>query len=224
MKHLFLLLVVAVFFVACTQKQVVSIVVDEKGENVITSVGNKVLKNSYDKVYLYNDDYIKIQIDKKYGIVNYDGKMSLEAIYTNISPLYYDFATISLNDKVGLVDSSMKIVLDPLFQSIKIEDNYFVVQKDNKYTCMNNDLKTIGNSYDYIYYFVDGFARVENGEKFGFINEDCEEVTDIKYEYVSDFRNGFVKVKENEKFSFLDKNFNKITKEAYTNANYFEGK
>ena len=223
MKNL-LLFVSVLFFIGCSQSNMVSIVEDSKGQNIITLEGNHILKESYDKVSLYNDQFIKIETAKKVGMSDYKGNVLLEPIYDFISPLYNGFATISKEGKIGIVNDEMKIVLIPSYDEIKIGEYHFIVKKENKYRCMDESFSFVGNSYDYIYYYVDGFARVENSEKFGFINNKCQEVAQVQYDYVSDFINGFAKVKINDKFSFLDKDMNIITKEEYKNANFFEGK
>lgn len=223
MKTVFLFVFITIYSCVLASKTL-SIIEDEKGHNVIDSLGKKILKESFSHVYFYDEVFLKIQKKNKYGISNFKGDILLEPIYESISTLYKGYATINFEGKIGLIDSSMKIVLPPRYKSILIEEEYFIVNKDNQYTCMNKNFETVSNSYDYIYYFIEGFAKVETKEKFGFIDEECKEVVEVKYDYVSDFNNGFAKIKENKKFSFLNKDLEVITQEQFKSVYNFEGK
>lgn len=211
------------FFVACSSQNL-AVVENTKGANVLNTEGNTLLKESYDKAYLYDEMYIKVESKDKFGIVNLEGRVLLKPIYESISILYKGYATIELNGKVGLINKSMDIVLPTKYESIRIEEEHFILQTKNQYHCMNSEFKMVGKSYDYIYYFQEGFARVETEEKFGFIDEMCQEAVEPKYDYVSDFMNGFSKIKENNTFSFLNTELKIITKEEFKNLNNFEGR
>jgi len=47
----------------------------------------------------------------------------------------------------------------------------------NKMNKMDKKIK-----YDYVWYFKDGFAKVELNGKYGVINENGKEICDIKYD------------------------------------------
>ncbi len=224
MKSIIFVAIAAFFLTACSQRSFVSIVEDDNGQNVINTQGERILNESYDKVFLYDDEYVKIMEDKKYGIVNYDGEILIEPVYDDISPLYNGYATITSDKKVGLIDEDMRLIMEPSYDSVKIEEGHFIVRNASKYYCMNKQFKIISSAYDKIYYYVDGVARVEINDKLGFIDESCKELTAIQYDYASDFINGYAKVKLGDKFTFLDKKMNQITEAQFKNANYFEGK
>ena len=214
----------AIFILGCSSKNVVSIVQEEQGQNVILSDGNRVLKESFDKVYLYNEDFIKIQKANLFGMVSYDGKIVLTPQYESISPLYNGYAIIEAKGKYGIVNDKMQIIVEPLFEKIKIEEYFFVVQKNKQNRCMNSKAEIISEPYDHIYYFVGDFARVEKDGKFGFIDTACKEVAAVNYDYASDFINGFAKVKTNETVAYLNEQMKIITKEEYKDGYFFQGK
>lgn len=226
MRNIIYLCIITVLFIGCSSnKEMVSVVIhDDKGQNIITAEGEKVLRESFDKVYTYNDEYVKIEKNDKVGIANYAGEVLLDPIYDSISFLYNDYAIVVYDNQYGLLNNDMKVVLEPQLQDIQIKDGFFIVKKDSKEYCMNESFELFSKNYDHIYYFQDGFARVELDEKFGFINEECEEVLSVTYDYASDFINGFAKVEIKDKFSYVNKNMEIITKEAYKNTYFFKGK
>ena len=49
--------------------------------------------------------------------------------------------------------------------------------------------------YDYVGEFHEGLARVRKSSKWGYINEDGEEIIPLIYDYAHDFHNGTTNVK-----------------------------
>ncbi len=52
--------------------------------------------------------------------------------------------------------------------------------------------------------FVEGFARVKNGKKWGYIDQNKQEITELKYDEAAHFSGGFARVRLKEKFGFID--------------------
>jgi hypothetical protein len=57
--------------------------------------------------------------------------------------------------------------------------------------------------YDTVYKFYNGFAKILLYGKYGFINENCEEICDIKYDSVIEFENGLAGVALNGKWGVV---------------------
>ncbi len=50
-------------------------------------------------------------------------------------------------------------------------------------------------AYDFVGEFSEGLARVRRGNKWGYINEEGEEIIPLIYDYAHDFHNGTTSVK-----------------------------
>ncbi|SNT21862.1 virus A13L protein [Anaerovirgula multivorans] len=80
----------------------------------------------------------------------------------------------------------------------------FVVKEDNKYVIINENEKNILKSY---YHFIDsnydGYARVMQFTKWGFIDKKGTVRIPIKYDYALSFSEGYA-VKSRGRFCWLD--------------------
>jgi hypothetical protein len=72
------------------------------------------------------------------------------------------------------------------------------------------EMNTWKDKYDWVGNFFDGRARVELNGKWGFMNEDGNEITPLKYDEVGDFYDGRTYVKLNGKYGFVDLQGNEI--------------
>lgn len=72
-----------------------------------------------------------------------------------------------------------------------------------------------GGKYDSQTEFIDGFAEVSKGGKFGFISVDGKEVIPPKYEDVSSFVGEIAKVKMNNKYGFVNKEGKEVIAPKY---------
>lgn len=67
-------------------------------------------------------------------------------------------------------------------------------------------------NYDFIGNYHDGRAKVVLNSKFGFIDENGNEICKIKYDWVADFSEGFARVKLNKKCGLINKEGKEICK------------
>mgnify|MGYP004645709879 FL=1 len=76
--------------------------------------------------------------------------------------------------------------------------------------------------YDWQDDFIrNGFVKVKLDGKFGFINEDDEEIVSCKYEYADDFYDGMAKVKSEEGWGFVNEDGEEIISCKYEYADAF---
>ena len=65
------------------------------------------------------------------------------------------------------------------------------------------------------------YQRIEQNNKWGFIDNDCNLLVKPTFDYVSDFSNGFSKVKINNKWGFLDTDGKFLVKPIFDDADNF---
>ena len=78
--------------------------------------------------------------------------------------------------------------------------------------------------YDFEDSYYEGFARVKTGDKWGYVNQQKQEITELKYDEASHFSNGFARIKIKDKFGFIDTTGKEIVKpkdEDYEQAGKF---
>ena len=86
---------------------------------------------------------------------------------------------------------------------------------------ITNKLIEAVHRYEYVSNFSEGFARVNNGNKYGFINSKGDEVIPCKYDYACDFSEGLALVSMNGKYGFVNRNGELVTPCKYDGAEDF---
>ena len=90
-------------------------------------------------------------------------------------------------------------------------------------TFSNSKNHKLQHSYDEIYEFYDGLARVQRNGMYGFINESGEEVIPCKYEYLSIFfSNEYCEVTKDDLSGLIDKTGQIIVPCKYDAVDYDE--
>ncbi|WP_419769226.1 MAG: WG repeat-containing protein [Candidatus Marinarcus sp.] len=221
MKYLFALFLV-LFVCGCSSK--VAVVKIANNEALLSENGEVITNAKYEMLFKFNDKFYKTLKNGKFGIIKVNAEEVLKPIYDSISNEYNGHAIIELNGKFGLVDSNFDERIKPQYEYINdINDNFLIV-KYKKVGCVDYDNNILLDyKYDMIYPFHEGLARVENGGKFGFIDESCQEVVKPIYDYAGDFYNGYAKIKLNDKYSFINRNTEKISEVDLDNVENFKG-
>jgi len=65
----------------------------------------------YDEVRSFNDGYVQVMLDNKWGFVNKQGKEVVTPKYDKAYAFYNGFACVSNNNKWGFIDKTGKTVI-----------------------------------------------------------------------------------------------------------------
>ena len=69
--------------------------------------------------------------------------------------------------------------------------------------------------YNFVGIFHDGFVRVKQGNKFGFMNEKGEQICRCIYDSAYDFKDGLGGASRNGKFTVINRNGKEIGEDFY---------
>ncbi|PPK60582.1 WG repeat protein [Malaciobacter marinus] len=221
-KSLILYIFISIFFLACSSKD--NLIITSKNEKygVFSSKENKfIIKPIFNQISFIdsiNDNdfnWFENRNSNKYFLYeynNYFGVVSLNEviyrpIFKKISKFYNKFAVVQENDKFGYIDENLNLVQKPIFKDARdfLFDVSFVQSFSNdKYACIDKNMNLLTDFlYDEIYSFSNGFVRFKKDNKWGFLNNKCEEVILAKHDFVYDFIDGVAKVIDGEKIYFL---------------------
>ena len=110
----------------------------------------EAIANSSTSEIWYESDILKFQKDGKYGLVDFKGKLILDAEYDDIYALegVKKNLIIEQNGKKGLVNTSMgEIIINPVYDEIStLSDSYengYIVVANGKYGLISADAKII---------------------------------------------------------------------------------
>ncbi len=177
-------------------------IINEKGEKILTEYNMvQPLENTDGLTSWYESNVLKFEKDGKYGLINFDGKIILDAIYDNLYALQGSEKSIIIENagKKGLVSTAMGEVIIPAeYQEIKsltknYDDGYIVKDDSNKYGVISPDKSIIlETKYDDIknitgndYYVVseNGVLEIINGKGEVILNSGFETVEEINADY-----------------------------------------
>lgn len=99
-------------------------------------------------------------------------------------------------------------------------DSILANQKPEKKAVVKKTLPV--KEYDFEDSFYEGFARVKQGDKWGYVNQQKQEIAEPKYEEAAHFSNGFARIGIKDKYGFIDTTGKEIVKpEEYEQAGKF---
>ena len=150
-------------------------VINKSGTEILTDYNNvQAIENSDNTDIWYESNVLKFEQNGKVGLIDFDGKIILNAEYDDIYALQGipKNLIIEKDGKKGLVNTSMgEVIILPEYSEITtLTETYesgYIVQKDGKYGVISADAKLIFEpKYDAIKNVTsDGnYAVVENGK------------------------------------------------------------
>ena len=200
---------------------------------VINSKNSEILK-SFDKVLAienydeynnlwYEDNVLKYEKNGKYGLINIDGKIILEAEYEDIYALRgIKNAIITVKEeKVGLVDNKGVTLVPNDYEEIRSlgkDTNLYIVKDDvgnygiyNKLDTMYQEIKPLNSTSLYC---------VKENDKYKVINEEQKEVLNEKFDDIKSIKENVIIYISNKKCGAYDTVNNKNIKASYSDIIY----
>ena len=140
---------------------------------MVNKLGEIIFPPKYDYIDQIGE-WIKFGIYSPHGFARKDGTVQIYERY-----------------KYGIATAQGELVLEPIFRTLIISEDLFVVQHaDNDrwavFDTEGNEIIPYGK-YSYIDGFDYGLARVKVGEKWGIINKRGEEVLPVEYDNIWNF-------------------------------------
>lgn len=195
-------------------------IINDKGEVQIKPVYKKmqrldtVSSNTYEHPHYVNlhwlhvagEDYAVVKnIDNKYGIVDKKGNLKLKVIFDSIGEFFEGFAKVEVDNKFGLINEKFEIVQKPIYDDIRnvidgsaIVKNY-MKNKRVQFGCLDKDMNLVASlDYDMIYLSNEKRMRIRKGNLWGFMDTNCNIISEVQYKYVNDFSNGLAKVQKTD--------------------------
>ena len=192
--------------------------VEESGKQiVIDKSGEKVLESGYDTIAQVNTDGIVYIKDKKYGFMDYDGKIDIKPEYRELKELTSGILKAKKNDKAGLIDLEENEKVKSNYKDIYYDESAgFYVAEDEKYnssiidTEFNVKLTGILSELNK----DKGYMKLKISDDYKYYNFKFEE-KDVK-EILSS--NTLFLSKKDGKYGFVDKQGNVVVDYIYDEA------
>ncbi len=182
---------------------------------------------------LHSSIFIK---DGKYGLTNIKGDITIQPIYSDLSPASEELYTAANEKGYGLIDDKGKIIIPLQYQTIfdtkqlnKTKETYYQVQKDDKWGLMDKHGKLI-IPIQYGYVSIDstdldkGWVKVEDEPraKNGAVNIITHKSISILYDLII-FHDDLIEaaIYHHDKYNYqlLNQEGNPVSSEIYTSLN-----
>lgn len=173
-------------------------------KGIIDNTGAVILDNEYKSIKAistkYENGYIVQEQTGKYGIMNWNKTVAVEAKYEEVKPIYGNgnYYVVKEKGKWKIVDT--------------VDGSYLV------------------GTYDNIISINDDYAVVKKGAKYGVVSIlDGEVVIPLSYDAIQFSENGKYIVKQDNKYGVIDREGTELINKKYTNliyradANFYEG-
>lgn len=190
------------------------------------------IENSDSNDIWYEKDILKFEQNGKYGLINFDGKLILNAEYDNIYALdgVEKNIIIEKDGKKGLVNTSMgEVIIKPDYTEIstltKTYENGYIVAKDGKYGVISADAKVVFEpKYEGIKKVTSNgnYAVVENG-KVKLVDSNGEVKLEAGFDDVYEMNGDNVTVKTNNLFGVVHLDGTNVINSEYEELKYIYG-
>lgn len=176
-------------------------VINTKGETVVPFEYHNMLYS-----HLYDNNYIVVHKYLKKGVINLKNETLIPIEYDHIFQYGPNIFRVKVGEKYGLINDKGEVVVPIIYDSIDrmgYNSGIYRLKVDCKFGLFSINGKETGLVYDYIVRAGDKLIRVQFDGKWGFINQNFEEVIPAIYERAWDFEDSFALVKEDGEWYFL---------------------
>ncbi|WP_158281467.1 WG repeat-containing protein [Sediminitomix flava] len=160
-------------------------VIKDGKSGLFTLKGKEVLPISYQGLrYLKDVDLIEMRQQKKYGVVDFDGKEIIKLYFDGIRVVDEERFIVRESGKYMLIDRSMQSISKEYFNDlIPLEDDYFLLRNNQLWGCIDRDgNQIIPVVYDQILKTEDGFFQVRKENAFGLYTVEGNELLFPEFE------------------------------------------
>ena len=143
---------------------------------------------------LWAQESFPIKIDKKWGLINGDGVVIIDAIYDAIGEFkQYGYAVMQRNGNVGMLNKQGVEVIQPKYDDIKVLDSTLIaVMKNDDWKVMNlNGQVVLGSGYERIRVWKGGFLAYMQHGKWGIVDHTGADICRPRFDGIRFMENGY---------------------------------
>ena len=168
-------------------------IVSTKGSfGLINERGDIIIAMEYQNILQITKECISVKKSGKWGVINLNNETIVPFIYNHIQISPYGMIKVRKDNKFGLFDTIGRMLFPIIYDTIhEINSNIFQVQINNKSSLVEiNSMKTSGFIYDFVDDCIqDNMIRVCRNGKFGYVNNEINEIIPTLYDRAWPFYN-----------------------------------
>lgn len=143
------------------------IIIKENNEIFIYNYIEKTkVSNNYSNIINRKDNYLLVEKNNKYGLIDIEGDQYIDTIYDEIDvEVYNNLTKVKLDNLYGIYNiKENKEVITTKYEKINITDNkYYSVYMNNLWYVIDSNNNLVTNGYTYTFAFNKGYiAKIDN--------------------------------------------------------------
>lgn len=202
---------------------------------IIDSEGNVITEPVYQYINKFSEGLAAAEARDGSNWVGYldkDGNRVLGSgnDFTFTNSFYKGVAEVSIGEKTAIIDKSGRFIIEPIFNTIDIEEFYQALENENILITVSEEVGYNSDNYksglidikgniiieprfDEVFNSIsEGMIIVGNDYKYGYVDINDNIVIDIKFDEAYEFKDGKAKVSIDGKERYIDNNGNFIKK------------
>jgi hypothetical protein len=159
-----------------------------------------------------------IKKDKKWGLINSNGEMVLDPIYSAIGEFkHFGYAVMQRDDGVGLLDQNVNEVISPIYEDVKVLDQDLIAVMDQgEWMVINIDEEIVlEKGYSRVYVWEGEYLAFIRNQKWGLAKKDGTLLSEPAYEGLKLIDNQYFETQIEDKIGLLSLNGTVLLKPKY---------
>lgn len=206
MKKITFLILALLVNIAFIDAQELALVRENDQIAYINKSGEKVITTDFEKAGSFSEGFAAVMQNKKWGFIDKTGNIVIQLTYDKVKRFKSGFALVLNDDQWNYIDKSGKVLNTP------VKDKYYDFNEDGvafyriekKMGLMDTQGKVfLEPKYDAIKPFVDGYARVKNGDYWGMINKYGDVAIPVEYTAIGNYHSEAIWARKGESFGLI---------------------
>lgn len=208
----------------------IAMVEQNKKYGWINKKGNVIIPIIYDYSHYFWEGLAFVRKGNKWGCIDMKGQIIIPYVYDDVFNSFSNgLASVAINGKWGYINKNGKVVIPFIYDyATEFRDGFAIVQIGHKYGCIDkegNDVIPIGKYEDIsgmdLSLGKEGLTAVKRNGKWGYCNNNGQEIISCVYDRVGGFSEGYAAVC-NRNWAYINKNGELMTKFKFYDAYCFE--
>ena len=208
-------------------------VINKSGTEILSNYQNvQAIENTDGSDIWYENNILKFEQNGKYGLIDFNGKLILNAEYDNIYALdgIEKNIIIEKDGKKGLVNTSMgEVIIAPEYTEIstltKSYENGYIVNKDGKYGIISADAKVVFEpTYEGIKNVTsDEYYAVVQAGKVKLVNSNWEAKLETGFDDIAEIKGENITIISSGKYGVIKLDGTSVIAPEYEDLKYIYG-
>lgn len=189
----------------------------------INPIGETVIPFIYDDVKSFSEGFSQVKFNGKWGCIDLSGNEVIKPVYEDMDVFFsYGYKEVMRDGKLGFINEDWIETVPAIYDKVGAHNKlYASVNRDGKWgrVELSTGKELVTPIYEelgtYTYENNRSVAKVRLNGKYGYIDENWNEVVKPIYEDISHWYGNIQKVKKDGKYGLIDENFKEVLPTIY---------